>query len=140
MARLVRDVMTSNPVTISSEELITEASRLMKDKDIGSVIVMKPEGGLCGIVTDRDIVVRAVAQGMDPSRTKLGDICSRDVKTVSPVEKLDQAINMMREKGIRRIPVEEGGKPVGIVSLGDLAMERDEKSVLGQISARPANK
>jgi len=140
MAQYVRDIMTRNPVTVPSEALLTEASRLMGEKDIGSVVVVKQDGRIGGIVTDRDIVVRAIAQNKDPSRTSLGDICSRELVTLEPGEKIETAVSLMREKGIRRIPVQEGGKPVGIVSIGDLAIERDPKSALGGISSQAANK
>jgi CBS domain-containing protein len=140
MIEHVRDVMTCDPATLSANALLTEACRLMYDRDIGSVCVLSDDGILCGIVTDRDIVVRAIAKDKDPSRTTLGDICSRDLITLSPDDELDDAVAIMRENGVRRLPVEtDGGRPLGVVSLGDLATNRDPKSVLGEISARPAN-
>jgi CBS domain-containing protein len=111
----------------------------MRDGDIGSVIVTE-NGSICGIVTDRDIVVRGIARGMNPLETPLSKVCSREPVTLSPEQKIDEAVNLMRERGIRRLPVEEDGRPVGIVSLGDLAVERDQKSVLGHISAQPASR
>lgn len=139
MAKQVREVMTSDPCTLSAESTLLEAAKEMREGDIGSVIVMD-DGSICGIVTDRDIVVRAIAQGMDPAETPLGDICSRELVTLSPDQQVDDAVHLMRENGVRRLPVEEGGRPVGIVSLGDLAIERDKQSVLGQISAQPASR
>lgn len=138
MAKQIRDVMTKHPRTLPADSSLLDASREMRDQDIGSVIVMS-DGTMCGILTDRDIVVRAVAQGKSPAETTLGDICTRNPVTLSPEQAIDEAVQLMRQKGIRRLPVEEDGRPVGIVSLGDLAIERDGKSVLGQISARPAS-
>jgi len=103
-------------------------------------VVVVDNGKVCGIVTDRDIVVRAVAQGHDPATTKLRDIGSHDLTTLAPTDTVEHAVQIMREKAIRRLPVVENGKPVGIVSLGDLALERDPDSALGNISAAPANR
>jgi CBS domain-containing protein len=139
MAKRVREVMTSDPVTLSSDSTLSEAAREMREADIGSVIVLD-DGSICGIVTDRDIVVRGIAQGLDPEETPLSEVCSRELVTLSPDEEVDQAVTLMRERGIRRLLVEEAGRPVGIVSLGDLAIERDKRSVLGQISAQPASR
>jgi CBS domain-containing protein len=139
MAQKIRDVMTSNPTVLSTSTPISEAAGAMRDRGIGSVIV-RDDGSICGIVTDRDIAVRAVAESRDPKATKLGDICSRELTTLSPDDSIDKAVDLMRQKSIRRLPVVEGKQPVGIVSLGDLAMERDPKSALGDISAAPPNR
>jgi CBS domain-containing protein len=111
----------------------------MRDSNIGTVVVVD-NGKVGGIVTDRDIVVRAVAQGRDPATTKLRDISSHDLTMLSPMDTVEHAVQIMRQKAIRRLPVVENGKPVGIVSLGDLAVERDPDSALGNISAAPANR
>ena len=87
----------------------------------------------------RDIVVRTVAEARDPATTTLADICSHALTTVSPTDSIEQAVQLMRAKAIRRLPVVEGGQAVGIVSLGDLAVERDPSSALGDISAAPPN-
>jgi len=92
---------------------------------------------VCGIVTDRDIVVRMVAEAQDPTRTPLTDLCSHSLVTVTPTDSVEQAVRLMRTHAIRRIPVVEGGQAVGIVSLGDLAVEREPHSALGEISAAP---
>jgi CBS domain-containing protein len=84
-------------------------------------------------------VVRILAEGRDPAATTLADISSHDLTTVSPEDSVEQAVQLMREKAIRRLPVVEDGRPVGIVSLGDLAVERDPDSALGEISAAPPN-
>jgi CBS domain-containing protein len=111
----------------------------MRKADIGDVIVMA-NGQICGIVTDRDIVVRAVAEGWDPATTELADICSQDLTTVSPSDSIDRAVQLMRQKAVRRLPVVENGRAVGIVSIGDLALERDPQSALSDISAAPPNR
>lgn len=139
MGKNIRDVMTPNPVSLPASSPVMEAAQMMKDRDIGDVIVLD-EGKVCGVVTDRDIVVRALAAGKDPGSTKISEICSRDLVSVSPDEDIDKAVQLMRDKAIRRLPVVEGDKPVGMVSIGDLAVERDRKSALADISAaRPNN-
>jgi CBS domain-containing protein len=110
----------------------------MREHDIGDVVVLE-DRRLGGILTDRDIVVRALAEGRDPEKTKVGDICSRDLTTVSPTDSVGYAVRLMRAKAIRRLPVVEEGQVVGIVSLGDMAIEKDRRSVLGEISAAPPN-
>jgi CBS domain-containing protein len=138
MSKLVSDLMTTNPETLPTTSTVAEAASLMRHRNIGDVIVTE-DGTICGIVTDRDIVIRALAKGRD-AQTKLGDICSTNVATLEPENRIGDAIKLMEEKALRRLPVIENGKPVGIVSLGDLAKERDSSSALGQISAAPPNK
>ena len=138
MPPTVRDVMTADPVALEAKTSVTEAAQKMKERDIGDVIVLEGDR-LCGVVTDRDIVVRALAEERDPGATKLGDICSREVVTVAPGDDLTTAGDVMRQKAIRRVPVVEGGRPVGILSMGDLAVERDPNSALGQVSAASPN-
>jgi CBS domain-containing protein len=89
---------------------------------------------VCGIVTDRDIVIRGVAEGRDPSTTALGDVCSRDMTTLSPDDSVSDALRLMKDKAIRRVPVTDKGRPAGIVTLGDLAMNSDPDSALADIS------
>jgi CBS domain-containing protein len=111
----------------------------MRANDIGDVIVVDDNGKLTGIVTDRDIVVRVVAEGRDPRATRLGDIASRELTVLAPDDPVERAVELMRERAIRRLPVVEQGKPVGIVSIGDLALDRDPDSALADISAAPPN-
>jgi CBS domain-containing protein len=139
MASFVRDVMTTDPRTLDGDASATEAARLMQQYDIGDVIVL--DGGtLRGIVTDRDIVVRAVAQGKEPALVRLASICSDDVTSVTPDDSIDTAVALMRERALRRIPVVEEGRPVGIVTMGDLALVRDPESTLAEVSAAPPNR
>ena len=139
MAQMVRDVMSRQPLTVEDSATVMDAARAMREANIGDVIVLKG-GSICGMVTDRDIVIRAVAEGRDPKSIKVAEICSADVATVAPDEPVDKVISLMRQKAIRRVPVVEGGKPVGVVSLGDLAIEKDSKSALADISAAQPNR
>ena len=139
MAEQVRDVMTSDVETVEPSDSAVEAAKKMKSADAGAVLVADDDGDLKGIVTDRDIVVGAVADGKDPSDVKVEEIASTDTTTISPDEGIDDAIALMKEKKVRRLPVVEDGEPVGIVSLGDLAKERDQDSALGAISAASPN-
>jgi CBS domain-containing protein len=111
----------------------------MRDDDVGAVIV-EEDGKPYGIVTDRDIAVRAVAQGLNVTIAPVASICSKELATVSPDEDIESAIQLMLDKALRRVLVVDAQRaPVGIVSLGDLAIARGASSVLGQISAAPAN-
>lgn len=138
MAKSIREIMTSNPICLPASTPIREAAQHMRENDIGDVVVEKG-GKLCGIVTDRDIVVRAVAQGKDVETTDLESICSKDVTSLSPDQSDEDAVRLMREKSIRRLPVVENGKIVGLISLGDLAIDKDPRSVLAQVSAAAGN-
>jgi CBS domain-containing protein len=138
MAQHIRELMTPNPVALLGTASVHEAARAMRDQDIGDVIVIE-HNQVCGIVTDRDIVVRTVAEEQDPTTTTLADICSHSLLTVTPTDSVEHAVRLMRTHAVRRLPVVDGGKAVGIVSLGDLAVERDPNSALGEISAAPPN-
>ena len=133
----LREVMTPNPTVCSPDTSAAQAAELMRDQGIGDVLVQN--GGSLGIVTDRDIVTRAVAEGRDPKEVTLGDICTRDIETVSLDTSIDDVIRLMSDKAVRRVPVVDAGKPVGIVALGDLAVDQDRRSLLADISAAPPN-
>jgi CBS domain-containing protein len=137
-ARAVRDLMTPDPITLKDTDTIREAGLAMRTGDVGDVLVTR-RGGVCGIVTDRDIVVRTVAEGRDPNRAMLGEICSRQLVQVAPDDPIEHAVDLMREHAVRRLPVVDHGAPVGIVSLGDLASCRDPESALAAISDAPGN-
>lgn len=139
MAATIRDVMTANPSTLPADATVLDAATTMRDEGIGDVLVIDLDNKLVGVVTDRDIVVRAVADSLDVSSTVLGDICSSDVVTLAATDSVEQATELMRERAIRRVPVVEDGKPVGIVSLGDLATSDAEGNVLEEISSAPDN-
>jgi CBS domain-containing protein len=134
MARTVEEIMTRDPRTVNADDTIVDAARVMRDNDIGDVVVME-NGQVGGIVTDRDIVVRGIAEGRDPDSTSVSEVCTTGVQTIDPSASVDDAVRMMREHDIRRLPVTKNGRPVGILSLGDLAVERDPESALADISA-----
>ena len=138
MTRTIRDVMTTQPRTLTTDVPVIEAAKVMRDEDIGDILVTD-DGQLRGILTDRDIVVRVLAEGLDPTQTPVGDVCSEDLVTVTPDDGVDHVIRLMRTRSLRRVPIVEGGKCVGIVSLGDLAVEEDPDSALADISAAPPN-
>lgn len=139
MAQSIRDVMTTEPITIPQSASVQDAAQAMRDSDIGDVIVLDDSQQMCGIVTDRDIAIRSVAEGKDPRETLLGAICSREVHSLSPEDSVGDAVRLMTESAIRRLPIVEDGRPVGIVSLGDLAVTQDPESGLADISSAPAN-
>ena len=138
MARTVNQVMTSDPRTVAPGDPLTEAARHMRDGDVGAVVVVDG-GSVTGIVTDRDIVVRAIAEGRDPSSTTVRDVFTSSTVTVTPDQSEDDAARLMRENDIRRIVVVHDGRPAGIVSIGDLAVELDEDSALADLSSAPPN-
>ncbi len=138
MATRIREVMTPNPRVLDADDTVQEAARLMRDEDIGDVVVVDGDR-LRGIVTDRDIVIRAIADGKSAKSVKLGDVCSAEVVTLSPDDPIDEAVRLMCEHAVRRLPVVDGGRPTGIVSMGDLAQDRDPESVLAEVSAAPPN-
>ena len=138
MAQQIRELMTPNPVALPGTASVHEAARAMRDADIGDVIVIEHHR-VCGIVTDRDIVVRIIAEARDPATTTLADSCRHPLLVVSPTDSVEKAVRLMGTHALRRLPVVEGGQPVGIVSLGDLAVEREPGSALGDISTAPPN-
>lgn len=139
MAQAVREVMTRDPVTLQANETLVEAARKMRDADVGDVLVMDGSR-LKGIVTDRDITIRGVANGKDPNRSTLSEVCSPRLVSIPADRPVEEAVQMMRENALRRLPVVEGDKPVGIVSLGDLAVDLDSRSALADISAAEPNR
>jgi CBS domain-containing protein len=134
----VAEVMTPDVVALEKSSTLQTAAQAMRDEDVGTVVVT--EGGhVTGLVSDRDIVVRAAAAGRDMSATTLGSIESKDVKTVAPQDPVERAVGVMRDHAIRRVVVvDEDDKPVGVVSIGDLAKHRDPGSVLADISSAPS--
>lgn len=136
----LRDLMTAEPIVLDADATAADAAKAMKARDVGDVLVRR-DGRLCGIVTDRDLVVRCLAEEPKQAAAKrLGDICSRELHALAPDVEVDEAIRLMKERAIRRIPVVQGEEPVGIVSLGDLAVARDRESALGRISAAPPSR
>jgi CBS domain-containing protein len=137
MAQTVADIMTDDDVLVPSTTTAGEAAQYMRDRDIGDVVVQDAPG-VQGILTDRDIVVRAAAEGLSPDEVTVGEICTTDLATLRPDDPIDRAVQLMRERAVRRLPVAEEGLIIGVVSLGDLAIERDRGSALADISAAEA--
>ncbi|MFI8101005.1 CBS domain-containing protein [Streptomyces sp. NPDC086023] len=138
MSQLIHEVMTERPVTVAPQVSLSEAARKMRDADIGDVLVVD-DGMLRGILTDRDLVVRAMAEDRDPATTDVQTVCSGEPVTVGPDDGIDRAVALMREHALRRLPVTDDGKLVGIVSIGDLALDKDPSSALADISSAEAN-
>jgi signal-transduction protein with cAMP-binding, CBS, and nucleotidyltransferase domain len=139
MAHQIKDIMTKHLHRVGREARLRDVARMMKDECIGDVLVTESSGKLCGIITDRDIVVRGIAEGRDMDSTSAGDICSADPVRLEPTSTVDQAVQLMRERSVRRVPVVNDGVPVGIVSIGDLARKLDPSSALAEISDAPPN-
>lgn len=134
MAETVRELMTPVPVVLESTTQVGEAARRMRDDDIGDVLVVDgPQ--LRGIVTDRDLTTRVLADGRSPDTVTLGDVVTSGLETASPDADVREVVDRMRRSSVRRIPVVEDQTPIGILSIGDLAIELDEESALADISA-----
>ncbi|HUQ16334.1 MAG TPA: CBS domain-containing protein [Candidatus Saccharimonadales bacterium] len=134
----VNDVMTREPETLAPSATCGEAATLMKQEDCGSIPIV--DGGrLVGIVTDRDIVIRAVAAGKDPKTTPVSAVMSADPVTVSPDSDTEEVSRLMAERQIRRIPVVHQGRLAGIVVIGQLARREDEGALLKRISEPLSN-
>ena len=137
MAKSINEVMTHDPRAVDKGTAIQEVARAMRDEDTGAIIVTD-DGRFAGLVTDRDIVVRALADGRGPD-TPVEEVCTAGVQTLTPDQTVDDAIGIVRSADVRRVPVVQDGRPVGIVSIGDLAILRDEDSALADLSSAPPN-
>jgi CBS domain-containing protein len=121
MAETIRDVMTHNPRSLESSSSAVEAARVMRDVNVGLIPVVEGDR-LIGTVTDRDIAVRIVAEGMSPDRINVGEIASRELVTIDAAQELDEALRLMAKHQVRRLPVvEKDGKLIGIVAQADVA-------------------
>jgi len=136
----VREVMTDRPRCVTPETPISEAARLMKSDDVGSLPIIEGER-LAGIVTDRDIVLQAVAEEKDPRGMPVREVASRELVTIGPEEDLSEALRLMASHQVRRIPVvDEDSRLVGIVAQADIAREvkdKDSGQMLQGISQMP---
>jgi CBS domain-containing protein len=138
MPATVAEIMARNVQSVSADAPVREAAQQMRDADAGDVVVTDGER-LLGILTDRDIAVRLVAEDKGSS-TPVREICSgRDIAVIAPDASVDRAAELMRSKSVRRLPVVQDGRVVGMVCLGDLAIERDPRSALADISASEPN-
>jgi len=139
MPETISQVMTPDPWTVQESDLVRKAAAIMRDADIGDVIVVREDGSVCGIVTDRDIVVRLVADKDNLAGVSVGEVCRHEVVSIASGDPVDAAAPLMRDHNIRRLPVIDGSKLVGIVTLGDLAVDRNPQSTLADISKAPPN-
>lgn len=139
MAQTIAEIMTSdNLATVERTESAAEAALRMAAADAGNVLVLE-NGTFSGILTDRDITIRLVADDKSPTTPVSEIVSDTDVVTVTPQTTIDQAIELIRTRSVRRLPILKRGRAVGVVSLGDLAMERDPRSAVADISAAPGN-
>jgi CBS domain-containing protein len=127
MEKGIREVMTSNPRTIEADKPVADAAKLMRDEDVGLAPIVEGDR-LVGALTDRDIAIRVVAEGKDPASTPVREVASTEVVTVDPEQDLDEALNLMAQHQVRRIPVvEQDGRLVGVVAQADVARQADER-------------
>jgi CBS domain-containing protein len=135
MGKSVRDAMTEDPRSIGVSASVVEAARLMREQHIGSLPVTEDER-LVGMITDRDITTRVVAESAAPETTSVGDVFSRDLVSVEPNNDLDEALQLMARHQVRRLPVVENGRLVGMVAQADIALKDSEKTseLVGAIS------
>jgi CBS domain-containing protein len=126
MGQSIRDVMTSNPCTIDADKSVAYAAKMMRDEDVGLAPIVEGDK-LIGMLTDRDIAIRVVADGKDPDQVKVREVASKQVVTIDPQQDLDEALRIMAKHQVRRLPVvEEDGKLVGVVAQADVAREGDD--------------
>lgn len=127
----VREIMTTDLVTTRPSTTVTEAARLMRDANIGNVLI-KDADRLVGILTDRDVTIRVVAEGTDCNTAQVGDFMTRELFTAMPDWDVEDAVDIMGEEQIRRLPVVEDGRLVGILALGDIAVEPEEEEAAAE--------
>ncbi len=139
MTQQIKDVMTKQVQCVRKDATLRAVARVMEEHKIGAVLVTQADGSLLGLVTDRDLAVRGMGSDRDVDKTQIAEICSTPPVKLDPTATADDAVRLMRERAVRRIPVVADGKPIGIVSIGDLARAKDPNSLLAQISAAPAN-
>jgi CBS domain-containing protein len=143
MGKGIREVMTSKLCSIDAEKPVAYAAKMMRDEDVGLAPIVEGDR-LVGTLTDRDIAIRVVAEGRDPESTSVREVASTDLVTVDPQQDLDEALRLMAEHQVRRIPVvEEDGRLVGVVAQADIARQADDRQtgeVVEQISQESAQK
>lgn len=127
----IREVMTTNVVTISPDNTVLDASRLMQSHNIGAIPVCTDSSQVTGIVTDRDIVVRCIAEGSNPQSTKICDVMTKELVYGTPEMNVDEAVDLMSTNKIRRLPVVDNDSLVGIVTIGDIATRNKYKDEAG---------
>jgi CBS domain-containing protein len=126
MSQSIKDVMTSNPCSIDADKSVAYAAKMMRDEDVGLAPVVEGDK-LIGMLTDRDIAIRVVAEGRNPDEVKVSEVASKQVVTIDPQQDLDEALRIMAKHQVRRLPVvEEDGRLVGVVAQADVAREGDD--------------
>jgi CBS domain-containing protein len=143
MSRLVRHVMAQEPKVVTPEMTAADAARLMASYDFGMVPLVDPDDRLVGVVTDRDLVLRVLASGLDPDSVELGEVAtSKSLVTIGPDETVAEARAQMAAHRIKRLPVVKGGRLVGVIALGDIAVTssspREVGETVAEISRSPA--
>lgn len=120
-----RDIMTANPQVVTPEDSVTRAAEIMRDSDVGVVPVVEDQGTmrLAGVVTDRDIAVRVVAEGRNSNEIRTREVMSSGLATVQPDDDISRVMDLMKREQVRRIPVVEGERLVGIIAQADIATE-----------------
>jgi len=140
MGKLVRDAMTTNPRTVQRDASVKDAARMMDQADVGAIPVVDQDEILLGMVTDRDIAIRVVAAGLDPGMTRVGEIATNNVSPAYPDEPLDEALEQMAYRQVRRLPVIDNDRVVGILAQADMVHELKAKHaarLVDQISSEP---
>lgn len=122
MTMKVKDIMTKSVAYVNPSSTVIDAAKLMQQHNVGSIPVCD-QGGIVGIVTDRDIIVRNVASGKNPQQTAVRDVMTQNVLTVNPEMEMDEVTKIMSSSKIRRVPVVDHNNLVGIVALGDVAID-----------------
>jgi CBS domain-containing protein len=137
MGKPIRDVMSPNVCSVDADKPVAYAAKMMRDEDVGLAPVVEGDR-LVGTLTDRDIAIRVVAEGKDPESTFVREVASTDLVTIDPEQNLDEALRLMAQHQVRRLPVvEEDGRLVGVVAQADVAREGDDRrtgDVVEQIS------
>ena len=132
MGQSIKDVMTSDPCTIDAGKSVAYAAKMMRDEDVGVAPIVESDK-LMGMLTDRDIAIRVVAEGKDPELVTVREVASKQVVTIDPQQDLGEALRIMAKHQVRRLPVvEEDGTLVGVVAQADVAREGDDKET-GQL-------
>jgi CBS domain-containing protein len=132
MGQSIREVMTSDPCTIDADKSVAYAAKMMRDEDVGVAPIVESDK-LIGMLTDRDIAIRVVAEGKDPEQVSVREVASKQVVTIDPQQDLDEALRIMAKHQVRRLAVvEEDGRLVGVVAQADVAREGDDKET-GQL-------
>jgi CBS domain-containing protein len=127
MGKSIRELMTKNPCSIDADKPVAYAAKMMRDEDVGLAPIVEGQK-LIGTLTDRDIAIRVVAEGKDPQSTTVREVASSRLVTIDPDQDLDEALRLMAQNQIRRLPVvEEDGKLAGVIAQADVARHASEK-------------